>query len=116
MEETNKRALGKQMEEKAVQYIQSLGATVLCTNYYFYGGELDIIAKEQEYLCFIEVKYRRNTKLGFPEEAINLKKQRKILQGAKVYLYRNGLSEETPCRFDVISILNQEITWIKNAF
>ncbi len=92
------------------------GAQILEQNFYFHGGELDIVAKDDEYLCFIEVKYRKNQNFGSPEEAVTLAKQRKILQGARRYLYQNHLPSDTPCRFDVISIYNEEISWIKNAF
>ena len=39
-----------------------------------------------------------------------------MIQGANVFLYKNKYSADTPCRFDVISIYKEEITWIKDAF
>lgn len=112
----NKRKLGNQKEELAANYLLEQGAAVLTKNFYFHGGELDLIAKDGEYLCFIEVKYRKNTKFGHPEEAVTAAKQRKIIQGAKLYLYQNHYPVDTPCRFDVISIYQEEIRWIQNAF
>lgn len=112
----NKRSLGLLKEELAAEYIISQGAKILTRNYYFRGGELDLIAKDGEYLCFIEVKYRKSSSFGFPEEAVTYAKQKKILTGARLYLYQNHMREDTPCRFDVVSVCGNEINWIKNAF
>lgn len=112
----NKRSLGQEKEELAAEYLISQGAKIIERNYYFRGGELDLIAKDGEYLCFIEVKYRKSSSFGFPEEAVTYAKQRKILKGARLYLYQNHFKKDTPCRFDVVSITGNEINWIKNAF
>lgn len=116
MKKTNKRDVGKQGEETAKQFLLQKGIPILEENFYFHGGEIDLIAKEEEYICFIEVKYRTDTKSGYPEEAVNRTKQHRIRLGAGQYLYQKQLPTETACRFDIISILGQEITWIKNAF
>lgn len=112
----NKRSLGTEKEELAAEYLKAQGAELLAKNFYFHGGELDIIAKDGEYVCFIEVKYRKSKVYGFPEEAVTTTKQRKMIQGAKVFLYQNHYPVDTPCRFDVISIYKEEINWIKDAF
>ncbi len=112
----NKRSLGTEKEELAAVYLKEQGAEVLAKNFYFHGGELDIVAKDGEYLCFVEVKFRKSTRYGSPEEAVTLSKQKKIVQGARLYLYQNHYPEDTPCRFDVVSVYGEEIYWIKNAF
>jgi len=112
----NKRSLGREKEELAAEYLNGQGAKILDRNYYFSGGEIDLIAKDGEYLCFIEVKYRKGSSFGFPEEAVTYAKQKKILKGARFYLYQNHLREDTPCRFDVVSFCGEEMNWIKNAF
>ena len=112
----NKRSLGTEKEELAITYLREQGAAVLATNFYFHGGELDLIVKDGEYICFVEVKYRKTNVYGFPEEAVTKAKQKKIIQGARVFLYQNRYPSDTPCRFDVISIYKDEITWIKDAF
>lgn len=112
----NKRSLGTEKEELAVSYLTEHNVKLLARNFYFHGGEIDVIAKDGEYVCFIEVKYRRSDRFGAPEEAVNLSKQRKILQGARVFLYKNRYPSDTPCRFDVISVYREQITWIKDAF
>ncbi len=112
----NKRSLGAEKEELVVLYLKEQGAEVLSKNFFFHGGELDMVAKDGEYLCFIEVKFRKSTRYGSPEEAVTLSKQKKIVQGARLYLYQNHYPEDTPCRFDVVSVYGEEIHWIKNAF
>lgn len=112
----NKRSLGTEKEELAIEYLKNQGAVLLARNFYFHGGELDLIVKDKDYLCFVEVKYRKSKSYGFPEEAVTKTKQKKMIQGAKVYLYQNHYASDTPCRFDVISIYQEEITWIKDAF
>ena len=112
----NKRSLGTEKEELAASYLEEQGVVILDKNFYFRGGELDIVAKDGEYLCFIEVKYRKSRQFGFPEEAVTTAKQQKIIQGAKLYLYQKRYPVDMPCRFDVISICQDEINWIKDAF
>ena len=77
---------------------------------------MDIIAYDSEYLCFIEVKYRKDLSDGYPEEAVDAKKAQRITKCALYYMNMCGLPETTPCRFDVVSILGDDIKLIKNAF
>ena len=112
----NKRRLGNEKEELAAGYLKEHGVILLAKNFYFRGGELDLVAKDGEYICFIEVKYRKNAAFGYPEESVSPVKKRNILHGARLFLYQNHFPEETPCRFDVIAIMNDEIKWIKDAF
>ncbi len=116
----NNRDKGRAGEDLAVSRILKEGGRIIDRNFYFKGGEIDIIAVEkwlgEEYLCFIEVKMRENTVNGYPEEAVDRAKQKKLIKGALTYLKYKGLSFELPMRFDVISILGEEVKWIKNAF
>ena len=112
----NKRSLGSEKEKQALEYLLEQKVEILSQNFYFHGGEIDLIAKDGEYVCFIEVKYRKSNRFGVPEEAVTPSKQKKIIQGARVYLYKNRYPTDTPCRFDVISVFGQDITWIKDAF
>lgn len=112
----NKRSVGTQFEQVAVQYICERGYVLIEQNFQCRTGEIDIIAKEKEYLVFIEVKYRTNTAKGLPQEAIDTRKMRKITRTAQYYMLINRIPMDTPCRFDVVIILNQEITLIQNAF
>lgn len=79
-------------------------------------GEIDIIAREGEYLCFVEVKYRSGDGYGSPLEAVGVYKQRKIIKVAHYYMMRKRLGLYMPCRFDVIAIEKDQITLLRNAF
>ena len=112
----NKRTVGAEGEQKAIAYLQERGYTLLEHNFYCRNGEIDIIAKDEGYLVFLEVKYRTNVKNGYPEEAVGKRKQKSIIDCARYYLYKNHYREETPCRFDVVVILQNTIRLYKNAF
>ncbi len=112
----NKRSIGALKEQYAIEYLVKHGYEVIETNFYCRSGEIDIIAKHEGYLVFLEVKYRSSNRLGEPEEAVNYRKQQRIIRSARFYLLRHGLSEETPCRFDVVVILGEEIRIIEDAF
>lgn len=112
----NKRKVGARYEDLAADYLTKQGYEIVERNYRDRQGEIDIIAREGRYLVFVEVKYRRDTKSGYPEEAVYGQKQQRIRHTASYYLYRHGHGEETPCRFDVVSIAGEEISLIRDAF
>lgn len=112
----NKRELGKKQEEIAMNHLIEHGYKILDKNFFTKTGEIDIIAKHENYLVFIEVKYRINKNMGLPQEAVDFRKIKRISKTALYYMYKNKISSEMPCRFDVIVILDTEITLIKNAF
>ena len=112
----NRRATGSRYEKIAAAYLIEAGYEIIQQNYRFPHGEIDIVAKHGEYLVFIEVKYRSGSSMGDPLEAVDCRKQKRIRNTARVYLYEHGYSEEQPCRFDVVAILGKEIRLIQNAF
>jgi len=91
-------------------------ARILDTNYRCKIGEIDIIAKDKEYIVFVEVKYRNNDKNGDAAEAVDYKKMRTISRVSDYYRMEKRISEYLPIRFDVIAIDSNGIRWIKNAF
>lgn len=110
------KKIGLAYEQVAVEYLERKGCRVLNRNFYTKFGEVDIIVSDGEYLVFVEVKYRTDRKGGHPLEVVDVKKQMRIKKAAQFYLLRYGFSENTPCRFDVIGILKDEIFHIENAF
>lgn len=109
------RQTGADYERAAGYYLEQLGYEVLEYNYRCRAGEIDLIAKDGEYLVFCEVKYRSDGRKGSPLEAVSMGKQRTIFRCAMFYLSENHI-EDIPCRFDVIGIEGTEVTHIKNAF
>lgn len=116
----NKRDIGKDGEEIAAKYLLENGFEILERNYQYGHGEIDIVAKDEGVLVFVEVKTRKNLEFGEPEYAINKKKIQQIKKMAELYLFDKEI-EEIDCRFDVVAVLmeNQshpQITHYKNAF
>ena len=105
--------MGAAYEEKAAAYLKGRGYHILKKNYRCPLGEIDLIAEENGYLVFVEVNYRRTSRLGTGAEAVNANKQRRISGVARWYLMEHGMC---PCRFDVVAINGEEITLIRNAF
>lgn len=112
----NKRSLGDDYEHIAIVYLNSEGYEVLEQNFRCKIGEIDIIAKKDGYIRFIEVKYRSDKRAGMPEEAVNYKKQRLICKTASYYMMKQKISMDTSYCFDVIAILDNEIKLYENAF
>lgn len=112
----NKRELGKMKEKQAIDLLKMNGYLLLTTNYYTKFGEIDIVAMDGQTLVFVEVKYRSNERFGLPEEAVDVRKRFRICQSARVYIMKQGISEYTPCRFDVVIIIGNQAKIIKDAF
>ena len=108
---------GRLGEEIALKYIISKGGTIVEKNYRTKMGEVDLIVQINGELVFVEVKSRSNINYGYPSEAVNYKKQRKIINVAKYYILNNSL-ENVSIRFDVIEIYlkDKKINHIVNAF
>lgn len=108
---------GRAGEMIALKYLIDNKANILETNYRINSGEIDIIAKINDELVFIEVKSRTNIKFGYPAEAVDYRKIRKIVNTAKYYILKNNLNN-VPIRFDVIEIYlkDKKINHIVNAF
>lgn len=119
-EKYSTRAIGKLKEDLAVAYLNKQGVKILDRNFSFNksnkGGEIDIIGLDKSTVAFIEVKYRRNEAYGHPSEAVTYSKQKTICRLAMMYIKIKKLPLNGSFRFDVISILGDEITWYKNAF
>lgn len=112
----NRRSVGTEQETKVQEYLQSLGYEIVARNFYTKHGEIDIIAKKDGYLVFVEVKYRADERFGAPEEAVDFRKQKKIIAAAQYYMYKNKIPFDTPCRFDVAGVTGEEIRITENAF
>lgn len=116
VQKQNKRKLGARIEQLVSEYLTTHGFTILEMNYRCKQGEIDIIARDGAYHVFVEVKYRKNTQYGTPQEAVGLVKQKRISKAAQYYLYCHNLDEFTPVRFDVAAVLENKIVYYKNAF
>ena len=113
----NNRQIGAMGEEIAKNYLIENEFSILEQNYRNKIGEIDIIAKKQNEIVFVEVKSRNNLNYGYPSEAVNIKKQFKILNTSKIYILANNLNNNK-LRYDVIEVYlkNNNINHIENAF
>jgi uncharacterized protein (TIGR00252 family) len=106
-------------ERLAAKEMQRMGYDIVTGNYRCVWGEIDIIARKEDYLVFTEVKYRSSSNKGLPREAVHEAKQKKIIETAKMYLAEHELPEEK-IRFDVAELMEKEgktlFHYIENAF
>ena len=107
--------LSEKQISNAQSYLTEKGYEILEYNYRCKLGEIDIIARDGDYLVFCEVKYRADDRKGTPAEAVDYAKQRVISKSALYYMTVNGI-DEIPCRFDVVSIEDDRIILYQNAF
>jgi len=111
-----RKNLGNEGEKKACDYLELQGFEVLEMNHRNKIGEIDIIAKDGDILCFVEVKTKTGEGFGLPEEMVNSRKQQKIIRTAECYLIEKELVDVN-WRIDVIAVDSGkgEIRLIKNA-
>ncbi len=118
-DQPHNRARGKVGEDDAVGWLESLGFQIVERNVVNHGGEIDLVAREGETLCFVEVKARASNAYGPAIAAVDARKQRRISRAASLYLAMKG-HRDTPCRFDVLGLDRQGNGWrytlIRNAF
>lgn len=107
--------LGKKGENISVEFLKGQGYKIMERNYRCSLGEIDIVAKDKNVLCFVEVKTRKTERYGLPEEAINWHKQRKLTKVALTYLKEKKIYKQD-LRFDVVSVYPDHIELIKDAF
>lgn len=113
------KKLGRVGENLAAKYLESQGYKIIVQNFRIRSAEIDIIAEIDGTIIFVEVKTRSNTRHGLAAEAVNIRKQKKIIEAASVFL-QDEKYFDSACRFDVIEIYsagkNFEINHIENAF
>ena len=112
--------LGKSGESAAVNYLTGQNYLIVATGFRLFRGEIDIIAYDKQTLVFVEVKTRRSSDFGSPEESVTPAKQQQLRKIAQGFLTLNKI-KDVECRFDVISLIKKggnhyQIRHFKNAF
>lgn len=106
-------------ENAAALHLSRKDYRILHRNFRSKSGEIDIICENNGVIIFVEVKTRRSDKYGMPSEAVNYRKQQKIIATAMLYLNEQCLYGRS-FRFDVVEVfINQGIikyNHILNAF
>lgn len=98
-----RQALGLEGETRACVALEARGYRILQRRYRTRFGELDIVARHDQTVVFVEVKTRRGRSFGDPASAVTTEKQRRLVVMATDYLARHGLTR-APARFDVVAV------------
>ena len=109
------RQTGRQGEHAACDFLTKNGYKIIQRNFTSPHGEIDIIAEDEKYIVFVEVKTRTSEKFGLPRESVTEYKQNKIRLTATLYLQTNNLLNQK-VRFDVVEVLDEEIEHIVGCF
>ncbi|MBL3654559.1 YraN family protein [Fulvivirga sediminis] len=99
-----KAKTGREGEDAAVNYLICKGYEILERNYRYRRSEVDIIVKKDDIVIFVEVKTKSSTAYGYPEEAVNHIKVKKVTEAADHFTYERGWQKDI--RFDIISYNN----------
>ena len=112
----NTRQKGDTGEDVAAEYLLSKGYSILTRNYRKSRGEIDCVAKDPDgTLVFVEVKSSRGISCGHPFTWVTKSKQHTLTKIATWYLAENHITH-TPCRFDVIAVVDGKVDHLRNAF
>lgn len=116
------RLLGRWGEALAADYLTKKGYTILAAGWRCRFGEIDLIAADKRYLCFVEVKLRKSAAYGRAGEFVDRRKQEKLRTTAELYLAENPTTLQP--RFDVVEVeapqgtdtRNPVVRHVENAF
>lgn len=105
---SSNKITGKFGEEQAQKFLKKMGWKILETNYrYSRLAEIDIIAKDKDYIVFVEVKTRSTTNFGHPFESISKSKLQNIFKAGLAYLQTTKENYKS-YRIDVVSVIGKE--------
>jgi putative endonuclease len=113
---------GKRGEDIAKDHLERHGLSIIEQRYRSPQGEIDLVARDKNTLCFIEVKARTSNADGNPYDSVTQQKQEHIKDAAQHYISTHSLNGIEEIRFDVVSIINDPyykeplIEWFKHAF
>ena len=98
----NKRQTGSEKELQAAAYLETHGMQILEHNFRNRQGEIDLIGIHQDYLVFVEVKYRSGEDMGYALAAVDFRKQRQICKVADFYRISHHIGTDVGVRYDVV--------------
>jgi putative endonuclease len=101
-------------EQRAVKMLKKAGYIIVERNFKCPFGEVDIIAKKDDVVAFIEVKARSSIDYGMPSQAVDFRRQKRYLNCAKFYF--TGREIDYIVRFDVVEVYKKQVNHIENAF
>jgi putative endonuclease len=115
----HRQSLGKRGEDLACTELEKRGYVIVDRRFRTRCGELDLVARDEGVLVFVEVRTRSGYNFGTPFESVTWQKRQRLSRMAISYLCLKRLSGQ-PCRFDVVSIVERQdgrtIELLKGAF
>jgi putative endonuclease len=105
--EKSSRAIGKKGEEIALKFLWNNGYRIIAKNVLFDKGEIDIIALKDDVLCFVEVKTRKLFSQDTPDDTVDDRKRKAIINASKTFLKIHNL-ENYAVRVDLVNVLEEK--------
>ena len=108
---------GYAAETLASKYLKDHGLQLVTRNFLCRRGEIDLVMRDAETLVFVEVRFRKDSRFGTPQETVDANKIHKLQLAAQHYMQKHSVT--SPVRFDVVAITGENrytIDWIQNAF
>ncbi len=99
----SRRARGREAEALAAAFLEARGVEILARTHAVRQGEVDLVARDGEVLCFVEVRSRTSEAQGGPEETVDRAKARRVVAAATDWAARNG-GLDRDIRFDVVAV------------
>lgn len=116
----DRRARGNVAEDAARTELKRAGLREIAANANYRGGELDLVMDDAGTLVFVEVRYRRSLAFGGGAASVDIRKRRKLVLAAQLFLASHRQYAQAPCRFDVVEADGDpaapRLHWIKDAF
>lgn len=109
---------GAAVEAAAQAYLLAQGLSPITRNARYRGGELDLIMRDGDTTVFVEVRYRAHAGFGGGAASVDLRKRRKLVLAAQLFLGAHPALAERPCRFDVVEASGDppQLQWLRDAF
>lgn len=108
LKKTNSKVqLGKEAEDRAVEFLLRKGYELLARNYRSGKGEIDLILQKNDCLVFVEVRSLQSADFGFPEQTISEKKKQLLRKTAENFIFETNWQKNF--RFDIIAMLGGQI-------
>jgi putative endonuclease len=111
----SRQRLGMLGEESAARFLAGQGMRILERGFRSPFGELDLVAQDGDSIVFVEVKARKSSRFGHPQEAVTWTKRSHMIKAALAYLKARRVTDR-PIRFDVVAIEAGKLDHIRDAF
>lgn len=115
---TQRAQRGAAVETAALAHLRRAGLVPVARNARYKGGELDLVMRDGDTTVFVEVRYRATADFGGGAASVDLRKRRKLVLAAQLFLQSHPTLAQGPCRFDVIDASGDppRLDWLRDAF